>query len=68
VQRSFAQTLTVHRRLDAALDVIANGKVVDVDLDIVNGAYFANVASIGLSADVAGRTPIWLKRILEPAS
>jgi diacylglycerol kinase family enzyme len=59
---SFAQTLTVPGRLDAALDVIANGKVVDVDLGIVNGAYFANVVTIGLSADVARRRRSAMRR------
>jgi len=65
---SFAQTLTVPRDLGGALDVIADGNVVDVDLGIVNGAYFSNVATIGLSADVARRTPHRLKRVSSPVA
>ena len=63
---SFAQTLTIPQNLERALDIIAGGKVVDVDLGIVNGAYFSNVATIGLSANVARRTPKGLKRVLGP--
>jgi len=65
---SFAQTLTIPQDLGHALDIIAGGNVVDVDLGVVNEAYFSNVATIGLSANVARRTPRWLKRILGPAA
>lgn len=61
---NFGRSLGLPLRLDEAVDVIAGGKVVDVDLGRVNGDYFANLVSIGISAAVAGRTPHQLKRRL----
>jgi len=58
----FARTLGIPVSLDGALDVISHGKVVDVDLGKVNGDFFANVVSLGLSADIARRVPRRLKR------
>lgn len=54
---NFARTLGIPLGLDAAVDVIASGKVADVDLGRVDGDYFANVASVGLTVDVAARVP-----------
>lgn len=65
---SFARTLDIPLRLDEAVDVIANGKIADVDLGVVNGEYFANVVTIGLSAEAAHRTPHFLKRLVGPAA
>ncbi len=65
---SFARTLGIPLTLEGALDVIASGKVVDVDLGQVGNDYFANVTSIGLTADVARLTPGRLKRFLGVAS
>jgi len=59
---NFARTLGIPLGLDAAVDVIASGKVADVDLGRVDGDYFANVASVGLTVDVAARVPSWTKR------
>jgi YegS/Rv2252/BmrU family lipid kinase len=55
---SFAQTLglPVHD-IAAAVETIAQGHVGCVDLGIVNGTYFANFATIGLSSRVAAATP-----------
>jgi diacylglycerol kinase (ATP) len=64
---SFAQTLGLP--LDdvaAAVAVIARGHVEHVDLGRVNGTYFANFATIGLSSVIAGATPRLLKRITGP--
>ena len=61
---NFGRSLGLPMRLAAAVDVIAHGKVADVDLGSVNGDLFANLVSIGVSADVAGRTPHGLKRRL----
>ncbi|TAK29759.1 MAG: YegS/Rv2252/BmrU family lipid kinase [Chloroflexota bacterium] len=61
---SFARTLGIPLSLNGALDVIVNGKVVDIDLGKVNDDYFANVASLGFSADIARQTPRSLKRYL----
>jgi diacylglycerol kinase (ATP) len=53
---SFARTLGNPLTLEGAIDIIANGKVVDVDLGKVNDDYFANVISIGFPADLARNT------------
>jgi diacylglycerol kinase (ATP) len=56
------RTMGIPKSLKGAVDVIVNGKVVDVDLGEVNGDYFANTASLGFTADVARMTPRYLKR------
>lgn len=63
---SFAYSLGIKDDLDTAIETIANGKEVCVDVGIVNGTYFANFASIGFIADAANRTPRGLKRIIGP--
>lgn len=63
---SFAFSLGIKDDLDAAIETIANGKEIRVDVGIVNGTYFANFATIGLIADAANRTPRGLKRIVGP--
>ena len=59
---NFARTLGIPVGLAAAVDVIATGKVADVDLGRIGDDYFANVASLGLSARVAASVPGWAKR------
>jgi diacylglycerol kinase (ATP) len=59
---NFGRSLGLPLRLDAAVDVVTGGKVADIDLGQVNGDYFANLVSIGVSAEVAGRTPHQFKR------
>ena len=61
---NFGRSLGLPLRPEAAVDVITRGKVADVDLGRVDGDYFANLVSIGLSAAVAGQTPPGLKRRL----
>lgn len=61
---NFGRSLRIPPDLDGAVDVIANGKVADVDLAQVNGAYFANMVSIGLSVNVAAWASRPLKRVL----
>ena len=62
---SFAQSLGLPTHdLDAAIDTIAGGHVATVDLGSVNGTYFANFATIGLSSEIAGRTPHGWKGVL----
>jgi len=63
---SFAFSLGIKDDLDAAIDTIANGREIRVDVGIVNGTYFANFATIGLIADAANRTPRGLKRVIGP--
>lgn len=47
-----ARTLEIPNGLAEACAVIANGKVVDIDLGRANGQPFLNVASVGLSVGV----------------
>lgn len=63
---SFIRSLGLPLDIDAAVEVICNGKIQSVDLGIVNGDYFTNVVSIGFPADVARRTSRHLKRRLGP--
>ncbi|MBU6512718.1 MAG: YegS/Rv2252/BmrU family lipid kinase [Betaproteobacteria bacterium] len=49
---NFARNLGIPPGL-AAIDTILDGKVADIDLGKAGESYFANVAGIGLSADVA---------------
>lgn len=65
---SFAYSLGIKDDFDAAIETIAEGKEVRVDVGIVNGTYFANFATIGLIADAAKRTPRGLKRVLGPVA
>lgn len=65
---SFALTLGIAPNVEQAVDVIAGGCVARVDLGVVNGTYFANFATVGLSSTIARRTPDLLKKILGPAS
>ena len=48
-----ARTLGIPTNIEAAADVIAAGHRRPIDLGEVNGHYFFNVASVGLSADLA---------------
>jgi YegS/Rv2252/BmrU family lipid kinase len=59
---SFARSLGVPLDLEGAVNVIAAGKIADVDLVRINNDYFANGASIGLPADVGKATTRRLKR------
>jgi len=61
---AFARTLSLPLQLPDAVEVIGAGRVADVDLGVVNGDYFANVASLGLSAGIAHSIPHRLKRRL----
>jgi diacylglycerol kinase (ATP) len=61
---NFGRSLGLPPRLDAAVDIIAHGNLGYVDLATVNGDFFANLVSIGVSAAVAAYTPHALKRRL----
>lgn len=61
---SFAQTLGLGGGLEQAVDAIAGGRVVAVDLGVVNATYFANFATIGFAAEVAEAAPRRLKRLI----
>ncbi|HEY9676158.1 MAG TPA: lipid kinase [Waterburya sp.] len=47
-----ARTLSIPPSLPEACDIIATGKVHHIDLGCVNGKYFFNVASLGLSVQI----------------
>jgi len=61
---NFARTLGVPLDVNAALALLTDGKVADVDLGEAAGRIFTNLVSIGLSAQVAEHVPHRLKRRL----
>ena len=63
---SFARTLGIPLTIEGAADVIAGGKVADIDLGRIDDDYFANIASLGFSAKVAQATSRELKQVLGP--
>jgi YegS/Rv2252/BmrU family lipid kinase len=60
---SFAQSLGMTPSIESAIDTILNGQVERIDLGRVNGTYFANFATVGLSAEIGLETPKLLKKI-----
>lgn len=64
---SFALSLGI-TDLDVAVEAIVAGREVAVDLGVVNGTYFANFATIGLSSVIARATPNRLKKIVGAAA
>lgn len=69
---NFARSLGVPLDVPAAVRTIAAGKVADVDLGRVDHAggaeVFATLTSVGVSVEVARRTPNRLKRLIGPAA
>lgn len=63
---SFALSLGIKADVEDAIDTIASGRELCVDVGIVNGTHFANFASIGMIAEAANRTVKPLKRIVGP--
>ncbi|WP_315790420.1 lipid kinase [Fischerella sp. JS2] len=57
-----ARTLKIPNSLSEASKVIATGKVQRIDLGEVNGKYFFNVASLGLSVKITQRLTKEVKR------
>ena len=49
----FARDLSIPSDVAGACDIIANGQVSAVDLGVVNGHYFVNVATVGLTTLIA---------------
>ena len=60
---NFARTLGIPLNVPGAIDVLAAGKVADVDLGKAGDAIFANLVSAGLSGRVAAAVPHRLKRV-----
>jgi diacylglycerol kinase (ATP) len=65
---NFARTLGIPLTVTGAVGVLARGKVADVDLGQVNGTFFANLVSVGLSGHVAATVRPGLKRLLGRAA
>jgi YegS/Rv2252/BmrU family lipid kinase len=61
---SFARSLGLPLEIDGAIDVIAYGRRKRIDLGMINGDYFANVAALGMSPLIADTVPAGLKRYL----
>jgi diacylglycerol kinase (ATP) len=61
---NFARSLGLPVNLSGAIEVLASGKVADVDMAKAGEHLFANMASIGLSVEVAQAVPARLKRWL----
>jgi len=61
---SFARSLGIPLDLDNAVRTIATGRRRRIDLGRINGDYFANAASIGLSPMIGETVPHDLKRYL----
>ncbi len=61
---SFARTLGLPLDLDGAVEVIASGRRRRVDLGMIDGDYFVNAASLGLSPLIGRSVPHKLKRYL----
>jgi YegS/Rv2252/BmrU family lipid kinase len=57
-----ARTLGIPPDLDSALDIIGGGKIRSIDLGLVNDVMYFNVASIGLSAELAEKLTAETKR------
>lgn len=65
---NLARVLGIPRRLHRAVDLLAAGHIVDIDLGVANGVAFANMASLGVSVAVSDHTPHRLKRRLGRAA
>ena len=61
---SFARTLGIPLDLDGAIETIATGRRRRIDLGVIDGDYFANAASMGLSPMIGETVPHNLKRYL----
>lgn len=61
---SFARTLGLPLDLDGAVQAIARGRRRRVDLGMIDGDYFVNAASLGLSPMIGKTVPHKLKRYL----
>ncbi len=61
---SFAKTLGIGADLEAAVETIATGRKLRIDLGAIDGDYFANAAAMGLSPLIAETVPHKLKRYL----
>ncbi len=61
---NFARSMGIPMTLEQAVDIITAGKVVDIDLGVINDQYFINIATVGFSRDVISATPRIFKKYL----
>ena len=61
---SFARTLGIGTDIKSAVDTIATGRKLRIDLGSIDGDYFANAAAMGLSPLIAETVPHKLKKYL----
>lgn len=59
---NLARTLQIPNSIAQACEIIAKGKTKSIDIGWVNGQYFLNIASLGLSAEVNRRVSQRLKK------
>jgi diacylglycerol kinase (ATP) len=62
----FARTLGIPEDIEEACKLIANGKVVDIDLGLAGDNFYVNVASVGLSVEATRALSPWLKKSTGP--
>ncbi|MFF5081841.1 diacylglycerol/lipid kinase family protein [Actinoplanes sp. NPDC000266] len=61
---NFARTAGIPLGLDESIAVLAQGKVIDLDLGLAGDQAFTNHVGVGLSAEVMLKAPPLLKRVL----
>ncbi|XVU21137.1 diacylglycerol/lipid kinase family protein [Actinoplanes sp. CA-054009] len=61
---NFARTAGIPLGLDESIAVLAEGKVIDLDLGLAGDQAFTNHVGVGLSAEVMLKAPPLLKRVL----
>jgi len=61
---NFARTLGIPLDLDAAVAILRDGKVIDVDLGLAGDLPFANHIGVGMSAEIFAKAPPRLKRVI----
>ncbi|WP_214110327.1 diacylglycerol/lipid kinase family protein [Acrocarpospora catenulata] len=61
---NFARSLGLPLTLAGAVRIFTEGKVADIDVGLCGDRPFANLASFGVSVEVAGTVKPWLKRAL----
>jgi diacylglycerol kinase (ATP) len=59
---AFARDLGIKADLEQACEVLSAGKVQAVDLGTINGEYFVNVATVGLTTGIAAQLTVETKR------
>lgn len=64
----FARTLDIPDDIEGAADIVAGGRIVDIDLGRANNLPYVNVASLGLSVGSAQALKPGLKQALGPVA